>query len=108
VAAARLRTAVSVIAVPAFCGALLPGIPVSTALLDLMAGTPGAALDFVGAVLVALGIGAGLVLGNLLATPGARVYSRRAKRVRVQSMHTDTRPMNAIPNSAYPVGERPN
>lgn len=96
VAAARLRTSASVIAVPGFCGALLPGIPVSAALLDFMAGTAGAAVDFVGAVSIALGIGAGLVLGGLVATPGARLSSRRAKRVQVQSMHTDTTPLHVI------------
>jgi uncharacterized membrane protein YjjP (DUF1212 family) len=104
VAAARLRTAATVIAVPAFCGALLPGIPVSRALLEFMAGTPGAALALIAAVLVALGIGAGLVLGSLLATPGARKYLRKAKRVEVQSLHTDTRSMTVVPAGARFVG----
>jgi uncharacterized membrane protein YjjP (DUF1212 family) len=98
VAAARMRTNATVIAVPAFCGALLPGIPVSTALLNFLSGTAGADLDFVAAVLVALGIGAGLVLGSLLATPGARRWLRRSKRVHVQSIHTDTTAMKVIPN----------
>ncbi|GAA4667649.1 threonine/serine exporter family protein [Frondihabitans cladoniiphilus] len=98
VAAARMRTNAAVIAVPAFCGALLPGIPVSTALLGFLGGTPGADLDFVAAVLVALGIGAGLVLGNLVATPGARRYLRRSKRVQVHSLHTDTTPLHVMPN----------
>ena len=96
VVAARLRTAPAVIAVPAFCGSLLPGIAVSSALLEFMAGTPGASITFVAAVLVALGIGAGLVLGNLIATPGARRYLRRSKRVEVHSVNTDTRSLDVI------------
>lgn len=96
VVAARLRTSPAVIAVPAFCGSLLPGIAVSSALLEFMAGTPGASLSFVAAVLVALGIGAGLVLGNLIATPGARRYLRRSKRAEVHSVNTDTRSLDVI------------
>jgi uncharacterized membrane protein YjjP (DUF1212 family)/uncharacterized membrane protein YjjB (DUF3815 family) len=101
IAAARMRTAVAAIAVPAFCGALLPGVAVSNALLGFMAGSTGAALDFVAAVLVALGIGAGLVLGGLLATPGARRALRRNRRVEVHSVHSDTTVIPIIRDSGY-------
>ena len=53
-----MRTAVGAIAVPAFCGALLPGVAVSNALLNVMSGSSTSALDFVSAVTVALAIGA--------------------------------------------------
>lgn len=96
VAAARLRTAATVIAVPAFCGSLLPSLAVASSLLNFMAGTDGAEVDFVFSMLTTLAIGAGLVLGNLLATPGARRWLRRTKRVRVQSVHTDTTPISVI------------
>lgn len=72
--------------------------------LNLWREPPGAALALIAAVLVALGIGAGLVLGSLLATPGARKYLRRAKRVEVQSLHTDTRSMTVVPAGARFVG----
>jgi len=96
VAAARLRTAATVIAVPAFCGSLLPSLAVASSLLNFMAGNDGAEVDFVFSMLTTLAIGAGLVLGSLLATPGARRWLRRAKRVRVQSLHTDTTPISII------------
>jgi uncharacterized membrane protein YjjB (DUF3815 family) len=96
VAAARLRTAATVIAVPAFCGSLLPSLAVASSLLNFMAGNDGAEVDFVFSMLTTLAIGAGLVLGSLLATPGARRWLRRAKRVRVQSVHTDTTPISVI------------
>jgi len=96
VAAARLRTAATVIAVPAFCGSLLPSLAVASSLLNFMAGNDGAEVDFVFSMLTTLAIGAGLVLGSLLATPGARRWLRRAKRVRVQSVHTDTTPISII------------
>ena len=102
VIAVRLRTSPAVIAVPAFCGSLLPGLAVSSALLDFMAGAPGASLAFVAAVLVALGIGAGLVLGNLIAAPGARRYLRRSKRVEVHSVNTETRSLDVITSLAPP------
>jgi len=102
VVAVRLRTSPAVIAVPAFCGSLLPGLAVSSALLDFMAGAPGASLAFVAAVLVALGIGAGLVLGNLIAAPGARRYLRRSKRVEVHSVNTETRSLDVITSLAPP------
>lgn len=105
VAAARMRTAVATIAVPAFCGALLPGVAVSNALLEFMAGSSGAAIGFVAAVLVALGIGAGLVLGGLLATPGARRSLRRSRRVQVQSLHSDTTAISVIRDSGYDPGD---
>ncbi|WIB36237.1 threonine/serine exporter family protein [Curtobacterium sp. MCJR17_043] len=77
-AAVRMRTAVAAIAVPAFCGALLPGVAVSNALLNVMSGSSSSVLDFGSAVTVALAIGAGLVLGGLFATPGGT--SRPASR----------------------------
>jgi uncharacterized membrane protein YjjP (DUF1212 family) len=104
VAAARMRTGVAAIAVPAFCGALLPGVAVSNALLNFMTGSTSAALDFVAAVLVALGIGAGLVLGGLLATPGARRAIRRNRRIEVQSIHNDTTAIPIIRDSGYDPG----
>ena len=105
VAAARMRTAVAAIAVPAFCGALLPGVAVSNALLNVMSGASGAALDFVSAVSVALAIGAGLVLGGLFATPGARRALRRGRRVTVHSMHSDTTAIRVIRDSGYDPGD---
>lgn len=96
VAAARLRTAATVIAVPAFCGSLLPSLAVASALLNFMSGTEGAEVDFVFSMLTTLAIGAGLVLGNLLATPGARRWLRRRKKVYVQSLHSDTTPINIV------------
>ena len=71
-AAARMRTAVLVLAVPAYCGALLPALAVAYSLLNLVAGTPQAGYDFATAMLSTLGIGAGLVLGTQLATPSVR------------------------------------
>jgi uncharacterized membrane protein YjjP (DUF1212 family)/uncharacterized membrane protein YjjB (DUF3815 family) len=113
IAAARMRTAVAAIAVPAFCGALLPGVAVSNALLKFMSGS-NSALDFVGAVSVALAIGAGLVLGGLFATPGARRALRRARKVVVHSVHNDTTALRVIRDSGYdpengtvPRGPRP-
>ncbi|KQS06074.1 hypothetical protein ASG04_16005 [Curtobacterium sp. Leaf183] len=103
-AAVRMRTAVSAISVPAFCGALLPGVAVSNALLNFMSGTSSAALDFVAAVSVALGIGAGLVLGGLFATPGARRALRRTRRVVVHSVHSDTTALRVIRDSGYDPG----
>ena len=105
IAAARMRTAVAAIAVPAFCGALLPGVAVSNALLNFMSGTSTAALDFVSAVTVALAIGAGLVLGGLFATPGARRALRRARRVVVHSVHNDTTALRVIRDSGYDPGD---
>ncbi|GAA0961964.1 threonine/serine exporter family protein [Frigoribacterium faeni] len=96
IAAARLRTAATVIAVPAFCGSLLPSLAVASALLNVMSGTDGAEVDFVFSMLTTLAIGAGLVLGSLLATPGARRWLRRRKKVWVQSLHSDTTPINVI------------
>ncbi len=104
IAAARMRTAVAAIAVPAFCGALLPGVAVSNALLNFMSGSSGAALDFVAAVSVALGIGAGLVLGGLVATPGARRALRRARRVTVHSVHNDTTAIPVLRGTGYDPG----
>ncbi|MBP1301567.1 MULTISPECIES: threonine/serine exporter ThrE family protein [unclassified Curtobacterium] len=104
IAAARMRTAVAAIAVPAFCGALLPGVAVSDALLHFMSGASGAALDFVAAVSVALGIGAGLVLGGLVATPGARRALRRARRVTVHSVHNDTTAIPVLRDTGYDPG----
>jgi uncharacterized membrane protein YjjP (DUF1212 family)/uncharacterized membrane protein YjjB (DUF3815 family) len=105
VAAARMRTAVAVIAVPAFCGALLPGVAVSNALLNFMSGSSTAAVDFVAAVSVALAIGAGLVLGGLFATPGARRALRRSRRVQVQSVHHDTTAIRVIRDTGYDPGD---
>ncbi|TDT65300.1 threonine/serine exporter family protein [Frigoribacterium sp. PhB116] len=97
VIAARLRVSATAIAVPAFCGSLLPSLAVASALLNVMAGTGGAALDVVGSVSTTLAIGAGLVLGSLLATPGARrSLRRRAKRVVVQSERLDTSPISIV------------
>jgi uncharacterized membrane protein YjjB (DUF3815 family) len=104
-AAARMRTAVAAIAVPAFCGALLPGVAVSNALLNFMSGSSSAALDFVAAVSVALGIGAGLVLGGLFATPGARRALRRTRRVVVHSVHNDTTALRVIRDTGYDPGD---
>ncbi|MCS6577547.1 MULTISPECIES: threonine/serine ThrE exporter family protein [Curtobacterium] len=104
-AAVRMRTAVAAIAVPAFCGALLPGVAVSDALLNFMSGSSSAALDFVAAVSVALGIGAGLVLGGLFATPGARRALRRTRRVVVHSVHNDTRALRVIRDTGYDPGD---
>jgi len=105
IAAARMRTAVAAIAVPAFCGALLPGVAVSSALLNFMSGSSSAALDFVAAVSVALAIGAGLVLGGLFATPGARRALRRARKVVVHSVHNDTTALRVIRDSGYDPGD---
>ena len=102
VAAARLRTAATVIAVPAFCGSLLPSLAVASSLLNFLAGNDGAEVDFVFSMLTTLAIGAGLVLGSLLATPGARRWLRRTKRVRVQSVHTDTTPISVIVPTVEP------
>jgi uncharacterized membrane protein YjjB (DUF3815 family) len=104
-AAVRMRTAVAAIAVPAFCGALLPGVAVSNALLNFMSGSSSAALDFVAAVSVALGIGAGLVLGGLFATPGARRALRRTRRVVVHSVHNDTTALRVIRDTGYDPGD---
>ncbi|GAA3341151.1 hypothetical protein GCM10017714_23900 [Curtobacterium pusillum] len=104
IAAARMRTAVAAISVPAFCGALLPGVAVSNALLNVMSGSSSAALDFVAAVSVALAIGAGLVLGGLVATPGARRALRRSRRVVVHSVHNDTTAIRVIRDSGYDPG----
>ncbi len=71
-AAARMRTAVLVLAVPAYCGALLPALAVAYSLLNLVAGAPQAGYDFAIALLSTLAIGAGLVLGTLAATPTVR------------------------------------
>ncbi len=103
-AAVRMRTAVAAIAVPAFCGALLPGVAVSNALLNFMSGSSSAALDFVAAVSVALGIGAGLVLGGLFATPGARRALRRTRRVVVHSVHNDTTAIPVLRDTGYDPG----
>ncbi|MBP1242095.1 uncharacterized membrane protein YjjP (DUF1212 family) [Frigoribacterium sp. PvP120] len=98
VVAARLRVSATAIAVPAFCGSLLPSLAVASALLNFMAGTNGAAVDFVASMSTTLAIGAGLVLGSLLATPGARRYlRRRTKRVVVQSQRLDTSPIAIVP-----------
>ncbi|WP_235491186.1 threonine/serine exporter ThrE family protein [Frigoribacterium sp. Leaf164] len=98
VVAARLRVSATAIAVPAFCGSLLPSLAVASALLNFMAGTDGAAVDFVASMSTTLAIGAGLVLGSLLATPGARRYlRRRTKRVVVQSQRLDTSPIAIVP-----------
>ncbi|KDP89873.1 MULTISPECIES: threonine/serine exporter family protein [Clavibacter] len=97
VVAARLRVSATAIAVPAFCGSLLPSLAVASALLNSMAGTSGATGAFVGAMATTLAIGAGLVLGSLLATPQARRHlRRRAKRVVVQSVRLDTTPIGII------------
>jgi uncharacterized membrane protein YjjB (DUF3815 family) len=90
-----------VIAVPAFCGALLPGVAVSNALLGFMAGSYGAPLDFVGAVCMALAIGAGLVLGGLLATPEPLRALRRNRRLEVHSVHNDTTAIPIIRDTGY-------
>lgn len=71
-AAARMRTAVLVLAVPAYCGALLPALTVAYSLLNLVAGTPQAGYEFATAMFSTLAIGAGLVLGTLVATPTVR------------------------------------
>ena len=98
VVAARLKVSATAIAVPAFCGSLLPSLAVASALLNFMAGTDGAAVDFVASMSTTLAIGAGLVLGSLLATPGARRYlRRRTKRVVVQSQRLDTSPITIVP-----------
>lgn len=97
VVAARVRVSATAIAVPAFCGSLLPSLAVASALLNSMAGTSGATGAFVGAMATTLAIGAGLVLGSLLATPQARRHlRRRAKRVVVQSVRLDTTPIGII------------
>ena len=81
-AAARLRTAVTVLAVPAFCGALLPALAVADSLLNLVAGTSGAQQDFLLALLITLAIGAGLVLGTYSSTPLVRrLASARSARL---------------------------
>ncbi|WP_181419507.1 MULTISPECIES: threonine/serine exporter family protein [unclassified Curtobacterium] len=103
-AAVRMRTAVAAIAVPAFCGALLPGVAVSNALLNVMSGSSSSVLDFGSAVTVALAIGAGLVLGGLFATPGARRALRRGRRIHVHSVHSDTTALPVIRDSGYDPG----
>ncbi|KZC94486.1 hypothetical protein AWH51_13275 [Clavibacter tessellarius] len=101
VVAARLRVSATAIAVPAFCGSLLPSLAVASALLNSMAGTSGATGAFVGAMATTLAIGAGLVLGSLLATPQARRHlRRRSKRVVVQSVRLDTTPIGIIRDPA--------
>jgi uncharacterized membrane protein YjjP (DUF1212 family)/uncharacterized membrane protein YjjB (DUF3815 family) len=101
VVAARLRVSATAIAVPAFCGSLLPSLAVASALLNSMAGTDGATGAFVGAMATTLAIGAGLVLGSLLATPQARRHlRRRSKRVVVQSVRMDTTPIGIIRDPA--------
>jgi uncharacterized membrane protein YjjB (DUF3815 family) len=111
VVAARLRVSATAIAVPAFCGSLLPSLAVASALLNSMAGTDGATGAFVGAMATTLAIGAGLVLGSLLATPQARRHlRRRAKRVVVQSVRLDTTPIGIIRDTALlepPAGGSP-
>jgi hypothetical protein len=74
---------------------------VASALLNFMAGTDGAAVDVVASMSTTLAIGAGLVLGSLLATPGARRYlRRRTKRVVVQSQRLVTSPITIVPPPA--------
>ncbi len=80
--AARQHTSSTVYAVPAFCGALLPALPVADSLLSLVARESNSGWRLILAILSTLAIGAGLVLGALLATRGAR----RVVRARVRSL----------------------
>lgn len=72
-----LRTAATVLAVPAFCGALLPSLSVAESLLNLVGQSPNAGLQVATALLSTLSIGAGLVLGTYLATPTVRRHAAR-------------------------------
>ncbi|MBO1755955.1 threonine/serine exporter family protein [Allobranchiibius sp. CTAmp26] len=99
--AARQHTSATVYAVPAFCGALLPALPVADSLLNLVAHTPNSGWRLAIAVLSTLSIGAGLVMGGLLATGGAR----RVVRSRVRSLDTAIeRPERTVESPVPSVG----
>lgn len=72
-----LKTSPTVLAVPAFCGALLPSLAVAEALLNLVGQSPNAGLQLATALLSTLSIGAGLVLGAYVGTPFVRRASSR-------------------------------
>ncbi|MDO4919607.1 threonine/serine exporter family protein [Kocuria sp.] len=75
-----LKTSSTVLAVPAFCGALLPSLAVADSLLNLVGQTPDAGLQLATALLSTLSIGAGLVLGSYVGTPFVkRAAARRAE-----------------------------
>ncbi len=91
--AARLRISAASIIVPAFCGALLPSLAVAHSLLLFIGHTPGSGVSFALAVLTTLAIGAGLVLGNFVATGGARRMVGMRTRIRTASLDTEPRPI---------------
>ncbi|RDI68100.1 threonine/serine exporter family protein [Nocardia pseudobrasiliensis] len=90
--AARLRISPASIIVPAFCGALLPSLAVAHSLLRFIGHAPGSGVSFALAVLTTLAIGAGLVLGNFVATGGARRMVGMRTRIRSASLDTEPRP----------------
>ncbi|MFI5780618.1 threonine/serine exporter ThrE family protein [Nocardia sp. NPDC051570] len=90
--AARLRISPASIIVPAFCGALLPSLAVSYSLLMFIGHSPGSGVSFAFSVLTTLAIGAGLVLGNFVATGGARRMVSMRTRIRSASLDTEPRP----------------
>ncbi|KAA8885678.1 threonine/serine exporter family protein [Nocardia colli] len=90
--AARLRISPASIVVPAFCGALLPSLLVAHSLLQFIGHAPGSGVAFAFSVLTTLAIGAGLVLGNIVATGGARRMVSTRTRIRSASMDTEPRP----------------
>lgn len=86
---AKLRLSESSIVVPAFCGALLPALPVAQALLKMIGQKNGAVGQFVLAVGTTMAIGVGLVLGNLLMSGSAR---KTVHKTRLRSTTMDTTP----------------
>ncbi|MFC9438740.1 threonine/serine exporter ThrE family protein, partial [Nocardia sp. NPDC057030] len=93
--AARLRISPASIVVPAFCGALLPSLTVAHSLLQFISHAPGSGVAFAFSVLTTLAIGAGLVLGNIVATGGARRMVSTRTRIRSASLDTEPRPTAA-------------
>ncbi|AFU02973.1 threonine/serine ThrE exporter family protein [Nocardia brasiliensis] len=88
--AARLRISPASIIVPAFCGALLPSLAVAHSLLQFIGHTPGSGMSVALSVLTTLAIGAGLVLGDIVATGRARRMV--SMRTRIPSANLDTEP----------------
>ncbi|MFI6044728.1 threonine/serine exporter ThrE family protein [Nocardia sp. NPDC051321] len=89
--AARLRISPASIVVPAFCGALLPSLTVAHSLLQFIGHAPGSGVSFAISVLTTLAIGAGLVLGDIVATGGARRAVSMRTRIRSASLDTEPR-----------------
>ncbi len=96
--AARLRISSASVIVPAFCGALLPSLTVAHSLLQFIAHSPGSGVSFAFSVLTTLAIGAGLVLGNIIANGGARRMVSMRTRIRSASLDTEPQPTVAEAN----------